>query len=1030
MSYINDPREMAIRPESGVTLEQDNRIETMYHWGAMVTDLCDLPVSEYMKPMTVIVLGSGEGEWPSPDTGTTPSAVEEVKIWLTVLKNGNEISNEVVLGAGESGTTVWTARWQWTGSFPNTIQVAAIIVTDKGEHLVSMNLKDNEEKKAEKEITEANNDGSEILQSYKSYGVGSVDAPVESVTNSTYEEKIDNTDYKYEISTEESIIYLSLKVNIDGSIVYSNDEMKYGQVIDLSTIETEKEGYTFIGWFDEKGVEFKNGDKMPAKDLNLIGKYEAKKCIVTFVFDYGTGVIEEVSSTTVSYGTKVSKFPSTSKTGYKFLNWEPATSTVVTDDITFTAKFEPIEYTITWSGYSDGVRTEVKYYGDVIEEPEEIPYKEGYSFNGWDKTFPLTVKGNIKITAKFTINKYRIDYFIMINGDEGEPVSSMTLNYNSIITAKKIPSLTGYTFTEWVGYNADTNEPFNGTKMPAFNVKYVSTRTPNTYYLSYYDNGEHIITHDYEYKELIIPYTYEKIGWTVSKWDNLPETMPYHNVSAHCTSTINQYEVIFKTNDDEVVAIAYPDYGTPIVDILPKIEGKTYVVSDDVLNSTVPAENMVIYGDLIVNDYEVTFIVNGNEEKVVKLPYESSIDNYVVDNFIPGEGYSLNYEPMNVTVPSNNDLVVNITYVLNKWVLTYETFGGDDNDISGEMRVEYGTKILSVLPETTIEGYNFDGWFDGDVKIDENTTMPDNDLYVHGNYNVITYVVVVKDGDFNFEKEYRHGTLLSEVLSEEEIVEHIEALSAVGYTGIFKLNGEDVDNSMEIKSNLEIQIERIPNEYVLTFTNGDNVISSALTPFGSVIVYPEMSGYTENGIEYIFIWDDNSYNGKTMPAMNLTINGKYQEKAEAPIYFGSYVIPTSAYSDDNISKYYDESQLNTSYYDSIMAAECVGNGSLIIIFMPGYEPFANLSDRNAVKEAKNYYQPPVFIMPINVVDKYNINVIDGVGGDQWPNFITDKATLTINGNDYYFYSRIPNDTLTPGKYDNSDLKVTLKLTEK
>ena len=1030
MSYINDPREMAIRPESGVTLEQDNRIETMYHWGAMVTDLCDLPVSEYMKPMTVIVLGSGEGQWPSPDTGTTPSTVEEVKIWLTVLKNGNEISDEVVLGAGESGTTVWTARWQWTGSFPNTIQVAAIIVTDKGEHLVSMNLKDNEDKKAEKEIIEANNDGSEILQSYKSYGVGSVDAPVESVTNSTYEEKIDNTNYKYEISTEESIIYLSLKVNISGSIVYSNDEMKYGQVIDLSTIETEKEGYTFIGWFDEKGVEFKNGDKMPAKDLNLIGKYEAKKCIVTFVFDYGTGVIEEVSSATVSYGTKVSKFPSTSKTGYKFLNWEPATSTVVTDDITFTAKFEPIEYTITWSGYSDGVRTEVKYYGDVIEEPEEIPYKEGYSFNGWDKTFPLTVKGNIKITANFTINKYRIDYFIMINGDEGEPVSSMTLNYNSTITAKKIPSLTGYTFTEWVGYNADTNEPFDGAKMPAFNVKYVSTRTPNTYYLSYYDNGEHIITHDYEYKELIIPYTYEKIGWTVSKWDNLPETMPYHNVSAHCTSTINQYEVIFKTNDDEVINIAYPDYGTPIVDILPKIEGKTYVVSDDVLKGTVLAEDMVIYGDLIVNDYEVTFIVNGNEEKVVKLPYESSVDNYVVDNFIPGEGYSMEYSPKNIIVPANNDLVVNITYVLNKWTLTYETFGGDDNDISGEMKVEYGTKILSVLPETTIEGYNFDGWFDDDVKIDENTTMPDNDLYVHGNYNVITYIVVVKDGDFNFEKEYRHGTLLSEVLSEKEIVEHIEALSAVGYTGIFKLNGEDVDNSMEIKSNLEIQIERIPNEYVLTFTNGGNVISSALTPFDSDIVYPEMSGYTENGVEYIFIWDDNSYNGGKMPNRNLTINGKYQEKAEAPIYFGSYVIPTSAYSDDNISKYYDESQLNTPYYDSIMAEECVGNGSLIIIFMPGYEPFANLSDRNAVKEAKNYYQPPVFIVPINVVEKYNINVIDGVGGDQWPNFITDKATLTINGNDYYFYSRIPNDTLTPGKYDNSDLKVTLKLTEK
>lgn len=1033
MSYINDPREMAIRPESGVTLEQDNRIETMYHWGAMVIDLCDLPVSEYMKPMTVIGLGGG-GE--TPDTGTTPSAVEEIKIWLTVLKNGNEISDDVVLGAGESGTTIWTARWQWTGSFPNTIQVAAIIVTDKGEHLVSMNLKDNEEKKAEKEITEANNDGSEILQSYKSYGVGSVDAPVESVTNSTYEEKIDNTDYKYEISTEESIIYLSLKVNINGSIVYSNDKMKYGQVIDLSTIETEKEGYTFIGWFDEKGVEFKNGDKMPAKDLNLKGKYEAKKCVVTFVFDYGTGVIEEVSSTTVSYGTKVSKFPSTSKTGYNFLKWEPTTSTVVTDDMTFTAKFEPIEYTITWSGYSDGVRTEVKYYGDVIVEPEEIPYKEGYTFNGWDKTFPLTVEGkikNIKITAKFTINKYNLDYFIVIDGNDGNPLSSTSLTYGYTLPSKSKPAEKGYTFTDWVRYNEETNEIYTGKTMPAFNLKVRSERTPNVYVLAYYDNNILIKEVEYYYGQTIVPYSYSKEGWNIVEyWDDLPETMPYYNVSAHCTSIINQYEVIFKTNDDEVIAIAYPDYGTLISDILPKIEGKTYVVSDDVLNSTVPAGNMVIYGDLIVNDYEVTFIIDGNEEKVVKLPYESSVDNYVNDNFIEKEGYTLNYEPMNVTVPSNNDLVVNITYVLNKWVLTYETFGGDDNDISGEMTVEYGTKILSALSglsATTIEGYNFDGWFDGDVKIDENTTMPDNNLYVHGNYNVITYVVVVKDGDFNFEKEYRHGTLLSEVLSEKEIVEHIEALSAAGSTGIFKLDGEDVDNSMEIKSNLEIQIERIPNEYVLTFTNGNDVISSALIPFGSVIVYPEMSGYTENGVEYIFIWDNNSYNGKQMPNKNLTINGKYQEKAEAPIYFGSYVIPTSAYSDDNISKYYDESQLNTSYYDSIKAAECVGDGNLIIIFMPGYEPFANLSDREAGREAKKYYQLPVFIVPIDVVNKYNINVID-IAGDQWPNFITDEATLTINGNNYYFYSRKPNATLTPGKYDNSDLKVTLKLTEK
>lgn len=47
--YENDPREEQIRPESGITLESDNRVEEMYHWGAHITDLCDLPVEEYMK---------------------------------------------------------------------------------------------------------------------------------------------------------------------------------------------------------------------------------------------------------------------------------------------------------------------------------------------------------------------------------------------------------------------------------------------------------------------------------------------------------------------------------------------------------------------------------------------------------------------------------------------------------------------------------------------------------------------------------------------------------------------------------------------------------------------------------------------------------------------------------------------------------------------------------------------------------------------------------------------------------------------
>ena len=422
MSYMNDPREMAIRPESGVTLEQDNRVETMYHWGAMVTDLCDLPVSEYMKPITVIVYGNGGGE----DYPNTTLKTENVKIWFTVLKNGNEITDEpeTVFAAGEDAENIWTARWEWTGTFSNSIQVAAVVQTDQGTYNVSAILNDNEKKSYEKEITEAK--GSEAITSYKSYGVASTETPLENVTGSTYTETVtdENIKYKFEISSAETIVYLTLK--LVGATSYTNMEMRYGNEIPFDKVSIEKEGYDFLYWADSKGKEY-TGTTMPAQNLTLTAKYEVKKCQVDFVFVID-GVEDVISSTTVNYGSKITKFPSTSVSGYDFKGWEPSTSTVIKGDTTFRATFEPKKYTVTWSGYTDGPLVQEYKYGEAINVPE-APEKEGYTFTKWDKTIPSAVTINIKFTAQFTINQYVITYFVEYDGDRNE-LSAFTKSPN------------------------------------------------------------------------------------------------------------------------------------------------------------------------------------------------------------------------------------------------------------------------------------------------------------------------------------------------------------------------------------------------------------------------------------------------------------------------------------------------------------------------------------------------------------------------------------------------------------------------
>lgn len=75
MSYLNnkkrplDPRDTEIDLEKGVIYEMGNRKEEMYHWGAAVTDYCDMPVEEYMKPPVFAVAGSVPTPTPTPTPG-------------------------------------------------------------------------------------------------------------------------------------------------------------------------------------------------------------------------------------------------------------------------------------------------------------------------------------------------------------------------------------------------------------------------------------------------------------------------------------------------------------------------------------------------------------------------------------------------------------------------------------------------------------------------------------------------------------------------------------------------------------------------------------------------------------------------------------------------------------------------------------------------------------------------------------------------------------------------------------------------
>jgi hypothetical protein len=866
---MNDPREMAIKPQSGAILEQDNRHETTYQWGAMILDLCDMPVSEYMKPMTVIGLGGG-------------------------------------------------------------------------------------------------------------------DIPEEEVT-------------------------YTLKFVIDGKTIQTQT-LSSGEAI-VFDIDANKEGRNFKGWF-YGSTQYSEGSVMPSRNLTLTAKYE---CEVTFMYLID-GEEEFVSAYTISYNSKLTNIPNTNKTGYDFKGWEPSTAQTVTSHTTYVGVFEKQTFTVTWNGYTDGSITQTYSYGDAIIEPE-IPSKKGYS-SKWDKTLPETVTSNLVFNAIFTVNQYKITYYEEYKGEKTE-INSVTKDYGKTISLPSIPSEKGYTYSEW-------QSEYTGTTVPDHEVQYVTVKTINTYILAYYDNGELVKQEEYEYMEEITPYPYqkEKEGWIVSDWENLPETMPYNNVSAHCTSEIMRFVVVFVDQNDNVLSTnENVPYGTMAADLKPEVpEGYSYSF-DEIVNEMVK-DNMTINVVKTKNFYNVT--INDN---IVSLEYETDIEKYVRDNFIPEEGYNLFIESItHTTVPANDSAVVVYVMKANIWALTYSTEGTEEN-LNGTIKVAYGTNILPLLPPTEKEGYTFSGWYNEGVLVNNDYTMPNHEIMVTGTYNIKEYTVTIVDGDEkNFEISYTYGTPISEILSSDEIVSFVATESANGYTITFQYNGEDINEEMILTEGVTLTISRTPNEYILTFKNDDEVISEVHKKYGEVIEYLSMDNKTENGVEYVFVWNDTSYDGKTMPAHDLTIVGNYQKKAEAPIYFGTFKVATSDYDSANTTQYFDEEKLGTKYYSSVNVSECVGDGAKIEVprISDEYYVSLNAAKRGQYKKATRY--PYSFVLPNGLTENYIISLIDGANLEHWDECVTDGQIVMYNGNEYKFYVYYT-DVAYPVLTDET-MPFTLKLIKK
>lgn len=232
------------------------------------------------------------------------------------------------------------------------------------------------------------------------------------------------------------------------------------------------ESYAFDGCPNSMTVTYsgskKQWDKITGTDELPNNPLVCNKLEATF--DPGNG--ESIFTQTIDRGEKFTKPTSTpKKEGYTFIGWyngdeEYIFSTVPTDDVTLTAKWDINKYTVKFVSDHGSFADQTIEHGETIKTDKLIiPTVEGFTFDGWyaDKAhetkfdFTKPIKSNTTVYAKWTAKDYEVSFIT----EHGNTPTSQNVKYNG--TADDPGKLTaeGYTFIGWYTDNTHDSTKFD-----------------------------------------------------------------------------------------------------------------------------------------------------------------------------------------------------------------------------------------------------------------------------------------------------------------------------------------------------------------------------------------------------------------------------------------------------------------------------------------------------------------------------------------------------------------------------------------
>ena len=675
---------------------------------------------------------------------------------------------------------------------------------------------------------------------------------------------------EYEFSTKitkDINLYAVYEINkytvtyINEGVEYHKETAFYGSVI-TSIQDPTKEGYTFIGWYNENNEKVTHPITV-TENITLHSKYEINTYTVSFYHNNEKYVEDQK----VNYGESAVK-PSIdpTKEDYNFSGWvikgtnnKYDFTSKVTKNIelesSFTAK---PTYTVTFKIGNEEILTENVIEGHKVTS-KEAPYKKGYLFDKWYSDEGLTIENNFDekimnnktIYGKYNENKHTVTYI-------NEGTTYYTEEVLDRFTAKgpsENPSKEGYTFKY---FSKDKKVAFDYNAEITENITLYAVYEINKYTVTYINEGS-----EYHKEELTYKSKHEKIedpfktGYTFTGWYNENEEKVEYpiivtkDITLHSKYEINKYTITF--NDEDRITTKEVNYNNKVEPVIN--QGKTGYTfkywsiekgGKEYNFNTLVTENMTLYAVYEINKYTVTYINEESEYHKEELTYGSKHEK-IEDPFKTGYTfigwYNENEEKVEYPITVTKDITLHSKYEINKYTVTF-----NDEDRITTKEVNYNAKVEPVTNQGKT-GYTFKYWSKekGGEEYNFNSEITEN-ITLYAIYNINKYTVTFKnyDGSTLQEETLEYRTLpkyKGEAPTREKTKEYTYT-----FKGWDKEITEVTDNEIYIATYTETK-----NKYNVKFTNYDgSILQEEALEYGTLPVYKGEVPTREKTEEYTY----------------------------------------------------------------------------------------------------------------------------------------------------------------------------------